>query len=337
MKIAVRKIGPLGSLYNDKYDQNYYDELWKECLLDKLEPGDEVTWMTRMPTDKEGFDIVLDDYDAVIGAWIFDNMITEEMLSKHPNIKYIGTISHGYSEFDKNACKKHGVTVTNTHFNDYAVAQHTMALLLEITTNIGENSLYYKKGKWGEKNNCNKLFTRQMELENLTFGIIGLGSIGYLTAKMANGFGMKVQSYSRHTKQGEKYAFINQVDMKTLLQTSDIISIHCPATLETKDLINSATLDMMKSGVIILNCSRGDVINEEDLLNSLNSGKVYAAGLDVLKGEPLKVPNSLLEHPRVFATEHIAWATPEARIRSVTVACDNFLNWRKGTPISVIS
>ena len=176
-----------------------------------------------------------------------------------------------------------------------------------------------------------------MELENLTFGIIGLGSIGYLVAKIAKGFGMRVQSYSPHIKQGEKYSFINQVDINTVLRTSDIISLHCPATSETRDLINSETLDMMKSGVIILNCARGDVINEADLLNSLNSGKVYAAGLDVLKGEPLKVPNSLLEHPRVVATEHIAWATPEARIRSVRVACDNFLNWRKGYPISVIS
>ena len=273
MKIGVRKVGPLGHLYDDKYDSRFFESLWKNHLLLKLSPDDEVVWFDRMPVEPEGFDFALGDLEAVIGAWIFDNMITDEMLSKHPNLKYIGTISHGYSEFDKIACRNHGVTVTNTHFNDYAVAQHTMALLLEITNNIGINSEYYKDLKWEDSGMANnKLFTRQTELQNKTFGIIGLGSIGLLVAKMAAGFGMKVMSYSKHYKGGNEYSFIRQVELNTLLQSSDIISLHCSSNKDTQKIINERSIKLMKDGVILLNCARGDLIDEEAVYNALNSG-----------------------------------------------------------------
>lgn len=345
MKIGIRRVGPLGALYNDKYDTAFFEKLWHEHLIERLKTEDEVIWFEKMPVDAEGFDRVLGDLDAVIGAWIFDNMITDEMLTKHPQIKYIGTISHGYSEFDKEACRKHGVTVTNTHFNDYAVAQHTMGLLLEIALHIGANSTFYKKTKWEHQSEGNnKFFTKQMELQGKTIGIVGLGNIGLNTAKMAAGFGMKVQAYDKKHKEGEEYSFLNQVDFNTLLSTSDIISLHCPATKETRHLINRDSIQKMKDGVILLNTARGDLINEQDLYEALNNSskdsaikKIYAVGLDVLEGEPLKKPSILLQHPQVIATEHIAWATPESRIRSVTIACDNFLKWRAGMPQSVIS
>ena len=327
MKIGVRRIGPLGNLYNDIYGKEFYDKLWEQALVQKLGNHDEVVWFDRMPIDSTGFDQVLDDFDALIGAWIFDGMVTEEILAKHPKLKYIGTISHGYGEIDKAACLRHGVTITNTYFNDYAVAQHTMALLLEIVSHVGENSEYYKIAKWETPElSKNKLFTRQMELDGKVFGIIGLGSIGFRVAKMARGFGMKVQAYSKHRKDGDEYSFIRQVDFETLLATSDIISLHCASNSETKGMINSKSIKTMKNGVIILNSARGDLVDEKALLEALGNpsgddrAKIRAAGLDVLSGEPLASPTKLLRHPRVIATEHIAWATPEARVRSVTTA-----------------
>lgn len=338
MKIAVRKVGTLCEIYNDHYDQLYFENLWKEHFINLLNDDDEVTWFEHMPVDSHGFDQLLSDYDAIIGAWIMDNMITEEILSRHNSLKYISTISHGYSSFDKEACKKRNIIVTNTHFSNNSVAQHAFALLLEICNNIGKNNDYYKCGKWlATENPNNKLFTQQIELQDKTIGIIGLGSIGYIMAKMAAGFGMKVIAYSKHLKLGENYKFIKQVDLQTLLKESDIISIHCPSTEDSIGMINENTINQMKDGVILVNTARGDIIDEKALLVGLNKRKIYAAALDVLPNEPIKAPTELLLSPYIVATEHIAWATIEARIRSITVACENFFNWRNGKPTSVIS
>ncbi len=247
MKIAVRKIGPLGTTYGPEFNEEFFDKLWQDMLLSKLDYDDEVIWMDHMPVNVQDFDNMLSDFDAVIGAWIKPNMITEEILNKHPKLRYIGTISHGYSEFDKKACKKHNVTVTNTIFNDDSVAQHAFALLLEICNNVGINNAFYKKEKWeSDMPKFNKLYTKQIGLTGKTIGIIGLGNIGVKTAQIAHGFGMSVLACSKSIKNGKIYNNINQTSIDNVLTESDIIFIHCSLNDNTRNLINSTSIRSMK-------------------------------------------------------------------------------------------
>ncbi len=279
---------------------------------------------------------IVGDADAVLGVWIEDGLISEELLSACPNLKYIATGAHGFGKIDYAATKRHGVTVTNTLYGDVTIAQYAMGLLLDICHNISIHSEYYKKQKWEDESE-KRIITPQVELYEKTIGIIGLGNIGYRVAQMAHGFGMKVISYSRTKKEGEKYDFIEQVDLETVLTTSDVISIHCPLTDTTKNLINKETINKMKQGVIIINTSRGAVIDEDALYEALENGKVRAAGLDVLCGEPLQSPCKLMELDNVKVTEHMAWLTIESRIRGNRMMCENLLNWIHGNPTSVIN
>lgn len=338
MKIAVRKIGPMGTTYGSQYGKDFFEKVWNDAFLSRLESNDDVVWVDHMPVTGDEFDKLLDHFEAVIGAWIMPNMITEEILTAHPALRYIGTISHGYSPFDKLACKKHNVTVTNTIFNDDSVAQHVFALLLEICNNVGVHNRFYKEGKWNSSTPAsNKLYTRQIGLTGKTMGIIGLGNIGLKTARIAEGFGMEVIAYSRNTKIGKEYEGIAQASLDEVLQNSDVLSLHCAFSESTKNLISEKAIDQMKDGVIIINTSRGEIIDEAALNAALLKRKVYAAGLDVFSDEPLASPRILLCNPYVTATEHIAWASIESRIKSITVGCDNFFNWRAGHATSVIS
>lgn len=338
MKIAVRKIGPMGTTYGPYYGKEFFEKIWSEVFLSHLAPEDEVVWFDHMPINGEDFDKLLDDFEAVIGAWIKPNMITEEILAAHPSLKYVGTVSHGYSPFDKSACQRHNVTVTNTIFNDESVAQHVFALLLEICNNVGIHSAFYKQGKWNNSAPAaNKLYTRQFDLAGKTLGIVGLGNIGLKTARIAQGFGMKVIAHSRTIKSGKEYDGISQVSFEEIIRNSDVLSLHCALSDSTENLIDADVIEQMKDGVIVINTSRGEVIDESALNEALLRRKVYAAGLDVFSGEPLTSPSVLLCNPYVTATEHIAWASIESRIKSIVVGCQNFFNWREGHATGVIS
>ena len=285
------------------------------------------------------FDNAAADFDAIIGAWILDDMLNDELLTKHPKLKYVSTLSHGFGRIDPEVCKKHGLTVTNTIYGDVTIAQYAMALLMDICHSIGVNDDYYRNKKWLPENKGKRVLslTPQIELYEKTMGIIGLGNIGYWMAKMAAGFGMKVIAYSRHKKEGEKYDFIEQVSLDELLKRSDVISIHCPLTDSTRNLIDESAFEKMKDGVILINTARGAIIDEDALVKALRNGKVFAAGLDVVAGEPLSAPCQLMSCPNTRLTEHIAWLPVESRIRSVRIACENFFNWKEGRPTSVVS
>lgn len=335
MKIGITQSGDLSTIFGEKYDKEYFDNLWKECLIDKL-PDDEVVWLER--ENMVDINEAAKDLDAIIGLWITDNMINEELLASNPKLKYMSTLSHGYGKIDNEACKRHGVTVTNTIYGDVTIAQYAMALLLDICHNIGINDDYYRNKKWLPENKDKRMLMKgpQIELYEKTFGIIGLGNIGVWAAKMAAGFGMKVIAYSRHKKTGSKYDFIEQVSLDELYARSDVISIHCPLTDETKNMINKESFDKMKDGVILINTARGAIIDEPELVKALRSGKVYAAGLDVVAGEPLEEPCELMKCENTRLTEHIAWMPVESRIRSIKIACENFLNWKDGHPTSSV-
>lgn len=313
-------------------------EYWKEQVKG-LKEEHEIKFYSGF--DFEKIEEIISDADALVGTWIKDDYYSEEFFKNHQKLKYIATYAHGFGRFDKEAAKKYNVTMTNTIYGDVTIAQFAMALLLDICHNIKLNDKCYKEAldqnMEVNKGSNLKVKTRQIELYEKTMGIIGLGNIGFWTAKMAAGFGMKVISYSRSKKTEPEYDFIEQVSFDELLKRSDIISIHCPLTEKTKHMINKETINKMKDGVILINTTRGDLINEKDLIQALNSGKIYAAGLDVVANEPISKRCELMNCENAVITPHIAWAPEEAAYRTIRVAFENLQNWMKGTPTSVIS
>lgn len=292
--------------------------------------------------------LTLNDYqehlqgvDAALGLWITEEVINEDIFSKHPNLKYISTLGHGYGEYDKSIPEKYGVTLSNTIYGEKTIAQYAMSLLLAICNTVSEQSLYTKELYWKEKEtnkkaNYYKQLTPQIELYEKTIGIIGLGSIGLCMAAMAKSFGMDVIAYSRSKKEGPEYEGIEQVSFEELLGRSDVISIHCPHTKETDKMLNKQAFDAMKEGVILINTARGAIIEEAALLDGLNSRKVYMAGLDVIASEPPKYRIPLMESPYTYITSHIAWLPRTSRLRAIDICLENYTSYLRGVPTSII-
>ena len=205
----------------------------------------------------EDYSSQIGNADAALGIWVHKGVINEKLLEAHPNLKYIATLGHGFEDFDVEMTRRRGVTITNTIYGDVTIAQYAMALLMNICHNVTVQSDYTKTGYWKEKEtnpqaSYNQLFVPQIELYQKTMGIIGLGAIGLWTARMAKGFGMKVIANSRHKKTGPQYDGIEQVSMEEIFERSDVISIHCPHTKETENLLNREAFAKMKDGVIII-------------------------------------------------------------------------------------
>ena len=290
----------------------------------------------------EDYSSQIGNADAALGIWVHKGVINEKLFEAHPNLKYIATLGHGFEDFDVEMTRRRGVTITNTIYGDVTIAQYAMALLMNICHNVTVQSNYTKTGYWKEKEtnpqaSYNQLFVPQIELYQKTMGIIGLGAIGLWTARMAKGFGMKVIANSRHKKTGPQYDGIEQVSMEEIFERSDAISIHCPHTKETENLLNREAFAKMKDGVIIINTARGIIIDEEALLEALESRKVYMAGLDVVANEPPQYQISLMQSPYTFITSHIAWQPKAARLRAVDLAVKNFRSYLEGMPTSVIN
>lgn len=337
MKIAVSKPSSMVEMFGPKYTEEFFMNLWKEHLLEKLNPEDEVTFIDTFSMGGK-WDELYADYEAVIGIYIADDLFVDSFFEKHPNLRYAATTMHGFGRIDHDACVRHDFIATNTIYGDVTIAQFSMALLMECCHHLAYADDIYRNQKWLPENAGKRLRPkRQIELYQKTMGIIGLGNIGYWVAKMAAGFGMKIISYNHRPKVGDKYDFIEQVSLEELYQRSDVISINCPLTDETRGMIDEKAFSMMKDDVIIINTARGAIIDEKAFAAALRSGKVGAAGLDVLAGEPLKEPAELMEFPNVVVTEHIAAMPVEARMRSIILAAENFLNWRAGHPTSVVS
>lgn len=290
----------------------------------------------------EDYSMKIGDADAALGIWIHGGVIKEELFQAHPKLKYIATLGHGFEEFDVAMTRRYGVTITNTVYGDVTIAQYAMAMLMNICHNVTLQSDYTKMTYWERKAKdstavYNKLLVPQIELYQKTMGIIGLGAIGRWTARMAQGFGMKVIANSRHVKTGPEYEGIEQVSMEELLKRSDVISIHCPHTKETEHLLNREAFSKMKDGVILINTARGAIIDEEALLEALESRKVYMAGLDVVDHEPPVEQIPLMRSPYTFITSHIAWQPRAARLRAVDMAGQNYRFYLEGAPRSVIN
>jgi len=263
----------------------------------------------------------IDDADIVITN---KTRISKEIIDLAPNIKYIGILATGYNVVDIQAAKERNIPVTNIPgYSTMSVAQHVFALLLEICVRVSDHSDAVKKGDWSSHADFCFWNYPLIELSGKTLGIIGFGSIGQAVSKIANSFGMSVVVYSRTIKKECEHDLLQFVNLNELYQLADIITLHAPLNEDTKGMINQQAISQMKNGVILINTSRGALVVEKDLYDGLESGKIYAAGVDVATVEPINIDSPLLKAKNIYITPHIAWAPIETRNRLLSIAVEN--------------
>ncbi|MCH4551015.1 D-2-hydroxyacid dehydrogenase [Aestuariibaculum lutulentum] len=261
-----------------------------------------------------------------------------DVLKQVPNVKYIGVLATGYNVVDVIKANELGITVTNIpSYGTTAVAQFTMALLLELCHHVGDHNHAVQSGEWTKSVDFCFWNSPLIELEGKTLGIIGFGRIGQATAKMAQAFGLNILAYSRTPKPEFESETLKFVELDELLAKSDIISLHCPLFEETEGIINKTNINKMKDGVMVINTSRGGLVVEADLAEALNSGKMAGAAIDVVSKEPIAADNPLLKAKNCIITPHIAWATKAARNRLMTTAIDNLESFLNGNPVNVVN
>lgn len=271
---------------------------------------------------------------------IFTNKtpLTRETLSTLKELKYIGVLATGYNVVDIEAAKEFGIVVTNIPtYGTAAVSQFVFALLLEICHHVGAHSDKVKEGTWS---NCEDFCFWDyplIELSGKTMGIVGMGRIGKESAKIAQALGMKVLACDHYKDTSLESDTLKYVELHELYRESDIVNLHCPLDDKSKGMINRETIGMMKDGVMIINTSRGPLIVEQDLADALNSGKVYAAAVDVVSTEPAKMDNPLILAKNCIITPHIAWAPIESRARLMTIAVNNLESFLNEIPLNVVN
>lgn len=263
--------------------------------------------------------------------------IGEAVFAACPDLRYIGVLATGYNVVDTAAAKRAGVPVTNIpSYGTAAVGQFAIALLLEICHHIGHHDAAVHAGRWETSPDFCFWDDPLIELDGKSMGIVGFGRIGQATGRIASALGMRILAYDEVQSDAGR-AIAEYVSLDELLARSDVISLHCPLTPETQGILRRETIAKMKNGVIILNNSRGPLIVEQDLADALNSGKVYAAGLDVVSSEPIKGDNPLLFAKNCIITPHISWAPKESRQRLMEIAVENLRQFLNGAPVNVVN
>jgi len=313
----------------DGYTENPGDLSWEG-----MEALGKLTVYDRTPKDPDEIVRRIGLAEAVITN---KTPLTAEIFDRCPGIRYVGVLATGYNIVDVAAARAHGVPVTNIpSYGTSAVAQAAMALLLEITNQVGHHSQAVRSGRWSSSIDFCFWDHPLTELSGKTMGLIGFGRIGQAMGRIAKAFGMQVLATgSRPCDAGR--AIADYVELDELLSRSDVVSLHCPLFPETERLINKHTIAKMKDGVILLNTGRGQLICEPALAEALHSGKIRAAGLDVLSQEPPAADNPLLTAPNCFITPHVAWAATEARQRLMVTAVENLQQFLNGTPQNVVN
>lgn len=253
-----------------------------------------------------------------------------------PSLKYIGVLATGYNVVDIPEAHKRGITVTNIPaYSTMSVAQMAFAHILNIHNQVAMHSQAVKAGAWSDATDFSFQLTTQQEIATMTIGLVGLGNTGMATAKIALAFGMNVQAFTSKPQEALP-AGIKKVTMDELFQTSDIVSLHCPLTESTKELVNKDRLVQMKNTAILINTGRGPLLNEQDVADALNNNVIAAAGIDVLSKEQPLPDCPLLSAKNCYITPHIAWATLQARVRLIQIASDNMKSFIEGKPVNVI-
>lgn len=267
----------------------------------------------------------LKDADAVLCN---KTVLNRNNLKNSTNLKYIGLFATGYNNIDIPYCKENGIAVCNApSYSTDAVAQLTFAFILELADRVFAYKNLTDKGDWIKSRTFSMFPIPLTELKGKTLGIIGLGSIGQKTAEIGNAFGMRVIAYNRSEKKVKNVAL---TDLETVLKESDFLSLHCPLNPQSENLINKDTIALMKDGAILINTSRGAVVNEDDAAAALKSGKLGGMGTDVLREEPMSENCPLYGVENCIITPHIAWAAKETRERLLGIAADNLRGFLNG-------
>lgn len=264
-------------------------------------------------------------------------VLSRETILALPQLRYIGVLATGYNVVEISAARERGIAVTNVpDYSTLSVAQLTFALLLELTHHAGHHAQSVRDGRWVRSVDFCYWDFPLLELHGLTFGVIGFGKIGQAVARLAEAFGMKVLVHSRSRSVALPPSY-EWVDLNTLLTRSDVASLHCPLTTETKQFINAERLARMKPTAFLLNTSRGPLLDELAVAAALNAGQIAGAGLDVLAVEPPKVDNPLLTAKNCLITPHIAWASRAARARLMAIAVGNIRAFANGDARNVVN
>lgn len=260
-------------------------------------------------------------------------IIDRNIMKACPNLKYIGVLATGYNVVDINAAHEQGITVTNIPaYSTASVAQMVFAHILNITNDIANYAHEARSGKWSTSPDFCYWNKPIIELADKTMGIVGLGNIGMAVAKIALSFGMKVLAATTKP-QSSLPEGITASTIDNVLKNADIISLHCPLTENTKEMINGESIKKMKRSAILINTGRGPLVNEQDLATALNNGDIAAFGADVLSIEPARADNPLLKAKNCYLTPHIAWATTEARTRLMSIAVENVRQFIAGETV----
>jgi glycerate dehydrogenase len=326
-------------------ESNEGDNRMKIVILDGYteNPGD-LSW--------QGFEELgeLKVYDRTLSEDILDRIgdaevvytnktpLSEETIKACPNLKFIGVLATGYDVVDTIAAKSQGIEVTNIPtYGTATVAQYTIALLLELCHQVGLHSESVKNGEWENHIDWCYWKTPQIELANKVMGIIGFGRIGQATANIAMALGMEIVAYDEYQNPLLESDSMHYVSPDELFKRSDVIVLHCPLLPATRGIINKESIQKMKDRVMIINDSRGPLINEKDLREALESGKVAGAAVDVVSTEPIKSDNPLLKAPNIIITPHMAWGTKESRLRLMNIALENLRAFMDGNPINIVN
>lgn len=264
--------------------------------------------------------------------------LTREHFAANPRIRFVGVLATGYNVVDVAAARERGIPVCNIPtYGTMAVAQFATALMLELCHRVGRHADSVKAGDWSRGNDFCYWLNPLIELDGKTLGIVGFGRIGQAFGRIAQSLGMKILAVDDYPDRQLESDTLRYTTLDDLYANADVISLHCPLFDNNRGMIDKAAIGKMKPGVLILNTSRGPLINEADLAEALKSGHVAGAALDVLSSEPPSPSNPLLSAPNCIVTPHIAWATKEARTRLMNIATDNLSAFLKGAAQNVVN
>ena len=310
----------------DGYTANPGDRSWKG-----LEALGELTVYDRTKADETVARAA--EADIVLTNKV---IINKEVIAQLPRLKYVGVLATGYNVVDIEAAHERGIIVTNVPaYSTESVAQMVFAHLLTVTNRTEHYAILNRQGRWSTNPDFCYWDTEMTELAGKTFGIVGLGNIGCRVAQIALAFGMKVKALTSKTADALP-AGIEKASLEELLATSDVVSLHCPLTDNTRRMMNGETLRLMKPTAILINTGRGPLVDDQAIAEALEEGRLAAFCPDVLTEEPPKADHPLLKQPNAFITPHIAWATKEARSRLIQVATDNVSSFLSGKAINVV-
>lgn len=270
---------------------------------------------------------------------LFTNKVVldKKVMEQLPDLKYIGVMATGYNVVDIDEAHRRGIVVTNIpSYGTESVVQAVFAHILNIFNQVGHYSTEVRSGKWSHCKDFTYWNTPLVELYGKTLGIIGLGHIGMAVARVALAFGLQVIAQTSKSKSALPQG-ISPVSKEDLFRQSDIVTLHAPLTDDTRGIVNKEMLDLMKPSAILINTSRGPLVNEQDLADALNKQKIAAAGLDVLGQEPPAIDNPLLTARNCYITPHIAWATYEARERLMNILITNYADFLKGKIVNNVA